>query len=110
MYGWNLDVERKNPVTWLIDLLKKKKQVNMVDDIFSNPLYVKDCADVIWKIIELDKEGVFHVAGEDEMSRYDFACITAEVFGLDKSLIKPVKNSFFEGIAPRPVNTTETSF
>ncbi|MCK4340080.1 MAG: SDR family oxidoreductase [Candidatus Cloacimonetes bacterium] len=106
MYGWNLGVERKNPVTWLIDLLKENKSVNIVDDIFCNPLYVKDCADVIWKIIELDKEGVFHVAGEDEISRYDFACMTAEVFGLNKGLITPVKNSFFRGIAPRPVNTT----
>ncbi len=106
MYGWNLDVERKNPVTWLVDLLKENKPVNIVSDIFCNPLYAKDCADVIWKIIELDKKGIFHVAGEDEISRYDFACLTAEVFGLNKDLITPVKNSFFKGIAPRPVNTT----
>lgn len=106
MYGWNLDVERKNPVTWLIDMLKDNISVNIVDDIFCNPLYVKNCADVIWKIIELNRKGVFHVAGEDEISRYEFACITAEVFGLDRNLINPVKNSFFKGIAPRPVNTT----
>ncbi len=106
MYGWNLDVERQNPVTWLIDLLKENKAVKMVDDIFCNPLYAWDCADVIWKIIESEKEGIFHVGGEDEISRYDFACIVAEVFGLNKGLITPVKNSFFKSIAPRPVNTT----
>jgi len=106
MYGWNLGVERKNPVTWLIDALKENKPVNMVDDIFCNPLYSGDCADAVWKIIELEKKGVFHVGGEDEISRYDFACITAEVFGLNRSLIRPVKNSFFKDIAPRPVNTT----
>ncbi len=106
MYGWNLTVERKNPVTWLIDVLKENKTVDMVDDIFCNPLYAWDCADVIWKIIEFNKSGVFHVAGLDEVSRYEFACITADVFGLDKSLITPVKNSFFRDIAPRPVNTT----
>lgn len=106
MYGWNLAVERQNPVTWLIDALKANKPVKMVDDIFCNPLYARDCADVIWKIIELGKDGVFHVGGKDEISRYDFACITAEVFGLNKALISPVKNSFFKDIAPRPVNTT----
>lgn len=106
MYGWNLDIERKNPVTWIIDLLKENKSVNIVDDIFCNPLYVKDCADVIWRIVELNKEGIFHVAGEDEVSRYEFACIAAEVFGLNKDFISPVKNSFFKGIAPRPANTT----
>jgi len=106
MYGWNLDVERKNPVTWLIDTLIKGETVSMVDDIFCNPLYTGDCAAVIWKIIKLEKSGVFHVAGEDEVSRYDFALITAEVFGLSKNLIRPVENSFFKDIALRPVNTT----
>ena len=106
MYGWNLNVERKNPVTWLIDILKAGKAVNMVDDIICNPLFVQDCADAIWKIITLDKQGTFHIGGNDEMSRYEFACITAEVFGLDRNCIKPVSNSFFKGIAPRPKNTT----
>jgi dTDP-4-dehydrorhamnose reductase len=106
MYGWNLKVERKNPVTWLIDLLKTGKDVNIVDDIICNPLLAQDCADVIWKIVTLNREGVFHIGGEDEMSRYEFACITAEVFGLDRNVIRPVRNSFFTGIAPRPKNTT----
>lgn len=106
MYGWNLAVERQNPVTWLIEALKENKPVKMVDDIFCNPLYVGDCVQAIWKIIELKKEGIFHAGGKDETSRYDFACITAEVFGLNKGLIKAVKNSFFKDIAPRPVNTT----
>ena len=106
MYGWNLGVERKNPVTWLIDLLKEGKEINMVEDILCNPLFVEDCADVIWGVIKQAREGVFHVGGEDEISRYDFARVTAEVFGFDKELIKPVKNSFFPEIAPRPKNTT----
>lgn len=106
MYGWNLIVERKNPVTWLIDLLKAGKSVNIVDDIICNPLFVQDCANVIWKIVTLNREGVFHIGGNDEMSRYEFAFITADVFGLDRNLIRAVRNSFFKGIAPRPKNTT----
>jgi len=106
MYGWNLKIERENPVTWLIDLLKAGKEVKIVDDILCNPLFVKDCADVIWKTVALNKKGTFHVGGEDELSRYEFACITAEIFGLDQKLITPVKNSFFAAISPRPKNTT----
>lgn len=106
MYGWNLEVERKNSVTWLLDALGSGRPVNMVDDIFCNPLFAMDSCRVIWKIIELNKEGIFHVGGKDELSRYEFARVIADVFGLDKDLIKPVKNEFFSGIAPRPVNTT----
>ena len=106
MYGWNLPTERKNPVTWLIDALKAGNDISMVDDIFCNPLLVNDCTDVIWKVVTLNKKGTYHVGGRDEMSRYEFACMTAKVFGFSENRIKPVKNSFFTGIAPRPRNTT----
>lgn len=106
MYGWNLAVERKNPVTWLIDVLKLGKEIRMVDDIFCNPLFVEDCCSVILKIIALNKEGIFHVGGESEMSRYEFACVIADIFNYDKNLIKSVKNSYFPNISPRPMNTT----
>lgn len=106
MYGWNLPVERKNPVTWLIEILEVGKEINIVDDIYCNPLFVNDCCEVIWKIVALNKEGTFHVGGRDEISRYEFACLTAETFGLDVNLINPVKNSFFKDLASRPQNTT----
>lgn len=106
MYGWNLPVERKNPVTWLLDFLMAGKEVKMADDIFSNPLFAEDCVNTISKIIELDKKGLFHIGGETEMSRFEFARITAGIFGYDKELIRPVKNSFFAGIGCRPKNTT----
>ena len=106
MYGWNLEVERKNPVTWLIDLLKAGTVTNVVDDVLCNPLFVKDCSDAIWKIIASNEGGVFHVGGEDVVSRYELACFTAKTFGFDTNLIKPVKSSFFTGIASRPQNTT----
>ena len=78
----------------------------MVDDILCNPLFVEDCCNVILKIIALNKEGIFHVGGESEMSRYEFALITADAFDFNKNLIKPVKNSYFSNISPRPMNTT----
>jgi len=106
MYGWNLSVERKDPVTWLIDMLGEGNKINMVDDIFCNPLYVVDCAEAIWQLIKHNKTGTYHVGGGEEISRYDFALLTAEIFGLNKELINPVKNSFFKGISPRPKNTT----
>lgn len=106
MYGWNLETERKNSVTWLTEALASGKTVNIVDDIFCNPLFVLDSCRLIWKLIELKREGTYHIGGGDEVSRYEFARMVTEVFGFDSKLIKPVKNAFFPGIATRPVNTT----
>ena len=105
MYGWNNKNERSNPVTWLLDSLEKGKEIKMVDDVYSNPLLSKNCAEAIWAIIKLNRSGIYHIAGRDCISRYDFAIETARVFELEEKLIRPVKSTFFKNIAPRPRNT-----
>ncbi|MCX5677949.1 MAG: SDR family oxidoreductase [Candidatus Omnitrophica bacterium] len=106
MYGWNHEGERKNLVTALIDSLGSGKDVNMVVDVYDNPLCAYNCAEAIWSLLEMDKKGTYHIAGRDIVSRYDYALLIADVFGLDARLIKPVDSSFFPNIAPRPKNTS----
>jgi len=50
--------------------------------------------------------GIYHVAGRDHLSLYEFALITAEVFNLNPDLIEPVPDSFFSDLAPRPRDTS----
>ena len=106
MYGWNNINERKNLVTFLLGKLKNKEAVNMVTDVYENPLSAYRCSDVIWSLIDKDKQGVYHVAGKDIVNRYEYAITIADIFGLNKDLIRPVDSSFFPDIAPRPKNTS----
>lgn len=106
MYGWNAAFERTNPVTYEIEKLKNSEKLHIVDDIHTQPLYSISCAEASWKIIELNKNGIFHLAGKDILTRFDFAIEIANVFELDKSLIFPVKSEFFTDIAKRPKNTS----
>lgn len=105
MYGWHNSLERKNMVTWILDSLTQGVPLKIVNDIYSNSLLSWNCADAIWSIIKKEKNGIFHIAGADCISRYEFAIKIAEIFGLDKSMITPVANSYFTGIASRPSNT-----
>jgi len=105
MYGWNNPSERKNTVTLLLSKLTKGETVQMVDDIYNNHLFAGNCADAIWAIVKLDKSGTYHIAGNDCISAYELALKTAEVFELDKTLIKRVKSDFFKFPALRPKNT-----
>ncbi|MBP7055801.1 MAG: SDR family oxidoreductase [Candidatus Omnitrophica bacterium] len=106
MYGWNNENERDNLVTSLLKKLPKQETVNMVTDIYDNPLSAHHCACVIWELLEKNKTGIYHVAGKDIVNRYEYALAIAEVFNLDRSLIKPVNSNFFPNIAPRPKNTS----
>ena len=105
MYGWHNSLERQNMVTWILDSISKGVPLKIVNDTYSNPLLSLNCADAIWATIKKEKTGIFHVAGADCISRYDFALKIVEIFNLDKSILTPVPNSYFTGIAPRPCNT-----
>lgn len=106
MYGWNNEKSRQNPVTWLLDKLKNQEKVLLVNDTYVNPVYNLQAADAIWKLLQAKKTGIFHVAGETSLNRYELGIATAKVFGLDASNISPVDSSYFPSIAKRMPNTT----
>lgn len=105
MYGWPNPGGRSNPVTWMIDSLKKGERINVVNDVYNNHLWAGQAAEVLREIIRRDKKGIYNIAGCDCLSRFDLACKVAEVFKLDPSLISPVSSDFFKNIAKRPKNT-----
>lgn len=106
MYGWPNPGGRSNPVAWVIESLKKGQSLNIVNDIYNNHLWAGQAAETIWVMIEKKiKNNVFNIAGKDFLNRFDLALKTAEIFGLDSSLITPVSSDFFPGIAKRPKNT-----
>lgn len=106
MYGRNNRNERLNTATWLIQVLKKEERVNIVNDVYENPLFSRNCAEIMWQLLEFNKEGVYHIAGRDTVNRYEFAKIIAEVFGLRQDLINSVSSDFFPALAVRPRNTS----
>ena len=105
MYGWHLKYERPNFVTWLLESAKAKKRINLVTDVYENPLLSYQCADAIWQLIERDKKGIYHIAGRDILNRHEVGLAVFDIFGLDKKLISAVDSSYFSGLAPRPKGT-----
>ena len=100
IYGW--DVVKDNFVTWAYKELKKGHSINIVDDQYNNPTLADDLADMIISLIENKCRGVFHTAGSECLNRYEFTLEIAEVFGLDKSLVNPIKTEDLNQLAERP--------
>jgi dTDP-4-dehydrorhamnose reductase len=57
---------------------------------------------MILELAERRLGGVFHLAGSTRISRYDFALNVARKFGLDESLIVPVRMDDIRWVAKRP--------
>ena len=106
MYGWNHIVTRPNPATWIYDKLIRGEAVQLVTDVYENPLFNLQCGRALWAVAEKKPAGIFHLAGKTVVNRHQFGLKLAEVFGLDAALIKPVDSSFFPEITPRPKNTS----
>ena len=93
-------------VTWIIETLKIGEPASIVTDQFVSPTLNIDLAEQILGLINEDARGIFHTAGGQRISRYEFCRIIADVFGLDKILISPVKMKDMKWIAKRPVDSS----
>jgi len=97
---------KRNFALWVVDSLRKGEAIRCADDQISTPTFVGDLAHGIIRIAELGKTGLYHIAGSERTSRFDFARKIAEAFNLEGSGISPVSTSELYQTAARPLDTT----
>jgi len=85
--------------------LEERSPVRVVDDQTGNPTLVDDLAHAIVSGVELERTGVYHIAGREIVSRYEFALKLASVFGFERELISPVKTATLNQPAQRPLKS-----
>lgn len=102
VFGTGENLSRSNFVLWVANSLKQGKSISVVTDQFRSPTYVRDLADGIERIVRFKKKGIYHLSGRETLSVYDIAVTTAEVFGLDRTLINKTDGSQFKQAALRP--------
>ncbi len=106
LYGWPFPGGRGNVVTRWLETLRGGGSVQVADDLVSMPLYVTDCAKIIWKVAAQRFAGTLHVAGPDRIALVDFARLTARTFGFPCERIIPVSSAQLPVLAPRPQDTS----
>jgi dTDP-4-dehydrorhamnose reductase len=101
VYGY--DAQRKNFLYTLHRLLSAGTPMRVADDQLSSPTFNEDLAAATVALLERGHTGLFHVVGPEVMSRFDFALLAAEILGLDRSLLSPLKTHELNQRAPRPL-------
>ena len=92
-----------NFYVWVRDSLKNNKDISVVTDQISNPTWSWSLSEAIYKSILSNITGLFHYAGEEIISRYDFAVKIAKVHGFNTDRIIPIKTSDLNQQAKRPL-------
>ena len=105
IYGWNLQ-DKLSLAEWMLKNLETGTRFPGFDDVVFSPILVNDLADILSEMMTLQLEGVFHIAGSEHCSKFAFAELLAEVFGLDPDLVIRSRVDSAQLRAPRPRNTS----
>ena len=104
LYGTGRQI-KQNFALWLLERLQDNNSITVAGDQVGSPTLVDDLAYGILKVVEEDKDGIYHISGCELISRYDFALKLAKVFGLDSSSIKAEKTARLNQLAARPLKS-----
>jgi len=104
-YGWNVKA-KPSLAEWMLDKLARHEPLAAFADVRFNPLFVNDLAKIILDMIARQAAGCFHAAARSECSKYEFALLIAEMFGLDAREVQTAQVEDFGFQARRPKSTT----
>src|SRR6266566_8479 len=102
LYGW--DDTDLNFATWVLSSARDGTPIDVATDWIASPTFADSLAAGILQLLKVPVGGVFHLAGADGMSQYDFAVRLVDAFGLDPKMVQPVRSAEFHLKAPRPAN------
>lgn len=103
IFGWNLQ-SKFSLAEWILDRLERKESVPGFSDVIFSPILANHLAPWILQLRDCGATGVFNVGSSDHMSKFDFARLVAEIFGLDDSLVLHSSVVASTLAAPRPRN------
>jgi dTDP-4-dehydrorhamnose reductase len=105
VYGLVKNMTRNNIVLWVKETLEQQKEITIVDDQYRMPTYVEDLASACKISMDKKAQGIFNISSNTLLSIYEMVLQIAEVFSLDKDLVKPISTATLNQTARRPPKT-----
>ncbi|MBN2366529.1 MAG: dTDP-4-dehydrorhamnose reductase [Calditrichaeota bacterium] len=102
LYGTGREV-KKNFFLWSLENLREGSPIKVVTDQYNNPTLAEDLASGSMLVIDQAAVGLYHMAGNEYLNRFDFVKNVATVFSLNEKLISPVETRELGQLAERPL-------
>jgi len=104
IYGWNMK-PKESLAEWALHCLRREECLSGFCDVIFAPLLVNDLAEILFDMVEKKLQGLYHVGSSDHISKYEFICSIARIFGLDSNLVSVSQLEGAHLEAPRPKST-----
>ncbi len=105
VYGFGSPVSHTF-LTTIIEKLELGEPMKVFIDQKRSPILVDDLARAIVAALEKDLAGRYHIAGNEVLTRYEFALLLCKAFRLDERLLVPIKMAEFGYLARRPLDSS----
>ena len=102
-YGWG-PTYRHSFSDFIIDTLRSGNPVLLFDDFFYTPILIDELAQTVMMLLDVEAGGIFNIAGNERISKYEFGVRLAQKFQLDTGLIQAVKFSDRPDLVKRPTD------
>ena len=90
---------------WVVQSLREKTPINVVDDQINNPTWAQSMAKIIGLCIEKEISGIYHWGDAEFVSRFKFAKMIAKHYNLETELIYSKSTEELGQVAPRPLKS-----
>ena len=102
IYAWSPGSD--NFISWVIDELKSGREIQISYDQFVTPIHVENFVDIVIKLLERDRRGIYHVGEGECLTKYEFVKRIKETFRFDEAIIKPISSEALNQDTVRPKN------
>ena len=104
--GFN-SIAGKSLFEWAYQNLSSGNNIKGFSNVYFNPLYVGDLAEMLISFIEMNcNPGIYNFASQPAVSKYTTLLKIADVFGFDIGLVKPMDLDISQTDIIKPLNTT----
>ena len=100
-YGWGTKY-RSSFTDKVIQELQGGNVYTAFNDVYFTPILVSELVSAIHQLLELGAKGIFHVVGNERLSKYDFCLLLANTFCLQQSLVQPISIQDVTNLVQRP--------
>ena len=100
-FGWSSGRKRSS-AEWLYAALQGDAPVTLFDDFFFTPIYVVDFVSALRRLVDGGARGLFHLAGGERVSKYDFGMLMAGQAGFTAAHVRRGSIDAAALAAPRP--------
>ncbi|HOX23263.1 MAG TPA: SDR family oxidoreductase, partial [Elusimicrobiales bacterium] len=104
VYSYN--ASSPNVAMQLLNNNRNNIKSRVATDMYANPTYAPDLAEMLIKLAESGKIGVFHATGPQKVSRLEFAQLACRILGLNLELLEPMQFAKLKPKAARPLDSS----